>query len=174
MTTAANVRVGVTGGVYGAPTDSTLPTDNAAELDAAFEELGYVSEDGVVQAINSDTTEIKAWQNADVVRKIQTSHDLTYALTFLETNDAVLEAYYGTNAAAGVVEVTGAQGTRQAWVIEVIDGDEVIRIAIPDGQITDRGDVTYANAEAIAYPITITCYPDADGVKAYIYTGAAS
>lgn len=166
--TADNVRVGVTGGVFGAPSESTLPTDATAELDGAFEDLGYVTEDGVSQAIGIDITEIKAWQNGDVVRKVQTKHDLTYAFAMLETSPAALEAYYG-NYDAGVVEIRGDQGIRQSWVINVIDGDNKIRIVIPDGQVTERGDISYVNGDAVSYPVTITCYPDDDSVKAYMY-----
>ena len=168
-TTAGNVRVGVTGGVYGAPAGTTLPTTVDGALDGGFVELGYISEDGITQAIASDITDIQAWQNGDVVRKVQTSHDLTYAMAFLETSEAVLEAYYG-NFAAGEVEIKGEQGVRQCWVLQVIDGNTAIRIVIPDGQVTERGDIAYVNGEAVQYPVTITCYPDSLGVKAYMYT----
>lgn len=172
--TADNVRVAVTGAAYGAPLGTTLPTTVGGALNAAFEDLGYVSEDGIVQAINSSITNIKAWQNGDIVRKIQTEHDLTYALSLLETSDETLAAYYG-NYVDGVVELNGEQGVRQAWVFQIVDGHDQIRIVVPDGQVTERGDVTYANDEAIMYPLTITAYPDADGVKAYLYfLGAGS
>ena len=37
--------------------------------------------------------------------------------------------------------------------------------------MTERGDVVYKNDEAIGYEVTITCYPDQNGVKAYKYLG---
>lgn len=174
MGTAAAVKVGVTGAIYGAPTGTTLPTSVSGSLNAAFLDLGYADENGIVQSINSQVTEIKAWQNADVVRKIQTSHDLTYSLTFLETSDEVLAAFFG-DYTDGVVQVTGDEGVRQSWVFDVQDGGDTIRIVIPDGQITERGNVSFVNADAIKYPITISCFPDASGVKAYWYLlGAGS
>ena len=168
MTTASNVLVGVTGGAYIAPEGTTLPTDAVTAKDAAFEEVGYDHEDGVTQSISTDITDLRAWQNADVVRKIQTSHDLTYAFTMIETSDVTLAAYYG-NYAAGAVEVNSTALPHKSWVIEVIDGDDDLRIVIPDGQITERGDIVYQNGDAVGYPITITCFPDASDVKAYIY-----
>lgn len=172
--TAENVRVAVTGAIYGAPSGTTLPTAVDTEPDGAFEELGYVSEDGVTQAIGSERNEIKAWQNGDVVRKVQTSHDVTYQLAFLETTPAVLEAYYGNyddsgGAGEAVVELRGDSGTRQAWILNVLDGDNKQRVVIPDGEVTDQGDVVYVNGEAIQYDVTITAYPDENGVKAYLY-----
>lgn len=169
-TTAANVRVGVTGGAYHAPTASTLPTDATTARDAAFKDVGYISEDGVSQTINSDTTEIKAWQNGDTVRKVQTAHDVSFTFTMIETSAETLKVFYADAAAtATAVEVTGAQSPHEAWVIEVLDGLQTIRIVLPDAQVTDRGDVVYKTDEAIGYEITLTAYPDTSGVKAYVY-----
>jgi hypothetical protein len=174
MTTASNVRVGVTGAVYGAPTGTALPTSATASLNAAFEELGYLTEDGIRENNGSEVTDIKAWQNAAVVRSIQTSHTLTYHMTFMETSDQVLETFYG-NYENGTVEIRGELGVRQSWVLHVEDGDDLRRIVIPDGQVTETGEVAYVNGEAVTYPVTITCFPDNDEVKAYHYIlGAGS
>lgn len=167
VTEADNVRVGVTGAAAYAPVGTDLPVTTAEALDAAFEDIGYIGEKGITQGIKADVTDIKAWQNGDVVRKVQTSHDLTYQLIMLETNDRSLEAYYGD-----VEEITGHQLPHKAWVFDVADDTHDLRLVVPDGQISDRGDVTYSNGEAIGYEITITAYPDASGVKAYLYQEA--
>lgn len=172
--TAANVRVAVTGGVYRAPAGSVLPTDATAALASPFTdgEVGYATDEGVTQSIESDTTDLQAWQNGETVRTIQTSHTLTYALSLMETNENTLETYYGNHTgttSAGSVVINAEQGVRGAWVIQVLDGTHRIRICIPDGQVTERGETSFVNGEAIAYPITITCYPDNSGNKAYIY-----
>lgn len=170
-----NVRVAVTGGVYRAPEGSPLPTDATATLNVAFKELGYVTEDGVTEAQGTNTNDIVAWQNGDIVRKVQTSHDLTYAFSMLETNDEVIDAFYG-NGDAESYEINGAQPGRFSWVIEVLDGDAHIRIVIPSAQITERGDKTLVNGDAITYPFTLTAYPDPNysgsedaPAKAYVY-----
>lgn len=169
MTTAANVRVGVTGTVNKADAGTTLPTDATTALDGGFEELGYLSEDGIRENRSVNVTEIRAWQNSDVVRKVKTSDDLTYSFTAIETNDQVLETYYG-NYTNGVVEVSGAEGFRGVWVFEIEDGDDITRIVVPDGQITEFGEVVYANnGDARGYPMVVTAYADADDNKAYIY-----
>ena len=166
--TADNVRVAVTGGIFVAPTGTALPTSPLDALNGSFADLGYIGEDGITESQNADSADIKAMQNGDTVRKVQTSHDLTYQFTMIETTDAVLAQYYGP-LSAGVVHVTGDQLPRQSWVLEIEDGDVLIRAVVPDGQITERGDITYANGEAIGYQVTLTAYPDESGVKAYIY-----
>ncbi len=170
-TVSDNVRVGVTGAVYVAPSGTALPTSSAASLNAAFEELGYMDENGVAEIINEQITNIRAWQNSDIVRKVQTEHDVTYGFTPLETNPVVLEAFYGnyTDGTDGEVEVRGGLADRFSWVIDVIDGDNELRIVIPDGQLTQRGQVNHVATDATKYPMTITGYPDGDGVKAYQY-----
>jgi hypothetical protein len=83
-----------------------------------------------------------------------------------------METFYG-NYTNGVTQITGAQTDGLAWVIHIIDGTDLIRIAIPDGQITELGDVVYNNGDAIARQVTITCYPNVSGVKAYVYLGGS-
>lgn len=180
MLDASNVRVGVTGAVYVAPSGSTLPTGTSSAINSSFEDVGYIHEDGVTETQDTDTEDIVAWQNGATVRKIQTSHDLMYAFTMLETNDVTLKEYYGDFTAGALasdddtVEIRGEELPRRAWVLSVLDGDHVIRAVIPDGQVTERGEVVYANGEAVAREVTITCYPDTDGVKAYVYLNDGS
>lgn len=170
---AGNVMVGVTGAALVAPVGTTGPTDAVAPVAATYKDVGYIHEDGVTQTIDTDTSDIKAWQNGDVVRKIQTSHDYTLNMKFIETTDTTLGLYYADDSAtATAIKVTGAQSAHKAWVLDVVDGDRTVRIVLPDAQITERGDVTYKNDEAIAYEVTITAYPDASGVKAYLYLDA--
>lgn len=173
--TAANVRVGkplTTGGLLTAPLLTALPTDTTTALNAAFSAGGYLGDDGVVQTIDTDSNDIKAW-GGDIVRTVQTSHKLTYAFTLIETASASLGTYYGAANVTGTslitVKIVAGDLPHQEWVLEVRDGASKIRIAIPDGQVTDRGDVSYTDGDAVAYPCTITCYPDSSGVKAYMY-----
>lgn len=166
---ADNVRVATTGQIFRAPVGTALPTNATSAPAAAFlaNEIGFVSDGGITESMGADTTDIQAWQNGDVVRTIQTSHTVTWAWEMLETNSLTLAAFYG-NFAANTVQITGDQPGHYSWIIDVDDQGNNIRIVIPDGQITERGDVTYANAEAVRYPVTVTAYP-VSGVKAYKY-----
>ena len=170
--TRANVRVAVTGGVYRGVSGTTVPTTVAGALDVALKDQGYVGEDGITQSIDKDTTDITAWQGSDIVREVQTSHKLTYQLKLIEVNPETLKTVYG-NHAAGTTLITGATLAASAWVFNVVDGENLIRLVIPDGQVHEIGDVVYAAGEEVGHEITITCYPDASGVKAYLYNGTA-
>lgn len=39
----------------------------------------------------------------------------------------------------------------------------VLRIVIPDGQVTEPGDTSYTDSDAIGYDMTVSCYPGSDG-----------
>jgi hypothetical protein len=51
----------------------------------------------------------------------------------------------------------------------MIDGERKLRLVIPDGQITDRGDMTFTRQGAVTIPVTIAASPDATGNTVYIY-----
>jgi hypothetical protein len=167
---AANVRVAISGAFMVADLGTALPTTAADTPNMAFKDAGYISEDGITQTIDSDTTDIKAWQNGDVVRTIQTSHKVTLQLTMLETTALTNKIYYAdSEASATAVKVAGKQAPHQTVILDVLDGDKVIRLCAPDAQVTERGEITYKNEEAISYNVTLTCYPDSKGVKLYKY-----
>ena len=157
-TNASNVRVAVTGSVSLAPAGTTLPTDNSTVLPAAFTDVGFISSAGIVQSTGESTTDITAWQNASLVRRVQTAHAVTYAFTMIETNAVSLAAYYG-NYLAGAVQLKAGLQPAGVWVLQVIDGTSLLRIVCPSGQATAHGDVTFDNNVEVGYMLTVTCYP---------------
>lgn len=165
-----------TGAVYRAPLGSTLPTDATTALDAAFVKLGYVSEDGLVNENSPESDDIKAW-GGDTVLTLQTEKNDTFTLTLLEVMDVnVLSAVYGSSNVTGTlgtgitVKANGDEAAEASWAFELALRDGALkRISIPDGKITEIGEITYADDEAVGYEITITCYPDSSGNTHYEY-----
>lgn len=166
--TADNVVVGITGKVYIGATSATAPTSSSATL-TGFTELGYVHSDGVSFTIDKSTNQIRAWQNADLVREVITEATATYTFSLLETTEDVIETYFGSAITAGKVELNpAATGGRKSFVIDVVDGDKVIRHYIPSGEILSVTEQKIANGEPISYGITVTAYASA-GRSADIY-----
>jgi hypothetical protein len=167
MTTAANVRVGVTGAIYVAPVATPLPTTSTATLNAAFVSLGYISEDGVSETYDDSVTDIVAWQSAQVVRATTSESSASLSWTMIETNRRVLEVFHRgstmeTSGANHTLSVKPIQASPRSWILDVIDGLQIIRIVVGLGEIVERGEVMYRNGEAVAYPVTMRCYPDAN------------
>lgn len=179
-----NVAAGkplATGGVLSAPMSTVLPTDASTAPVAAFAGTGYISDDGVQETIGRDTDKVKAW-GGDVVKILQTEHSVTWEYAMIEALRAeVNKEVYGepnvvvtaATASTGTqlaVKVTAAQLPHRARIFEINDGTARVRICVPDSQITEVGDVTYADGSVISYPVTVEGFPDATGVKAYKYT----
>lgn len=173
-TDSSNVRVAVTGEVSVGPTATTAPADIDAAL-TGFVGLGYVGEDGITESRERSTTDIKAWQNADTVRTVVTDANLSYTFKLIETTEAALELFYGSSADTdGSLTVTPATtGGRKSFVIDVEDGADLLRIYIPEGEVSEVGDVVYASGEPIGYEVTVRAYPNTDlGGSAQIFSSA--
>jgi hypothetical protein len=156
--TAENVVVGITGEVYVGPTTATAPESSTDAL-AGFTSLGYVSADGIEFGMDKTTNQIRAWQNADLVREVITEGTVTYSFSMLETNESVIETYFGSIMVDGKIEINPVNtGGRKSFVIDVVDGDKTIRHYIPTGEILAIEAQTIVNGEPVAYGVTITAY----------------
>lgn len=162
--TAANVRRGITGEVSVGATSATAPTGTGSTI-TGFTGLGYVNEDGVKEVRDRSVDDIKAWQNADTVRTVISDASLKYTFTLMETTKTVVETVYGVTVTQTVTEgnyviVPSSTGGQKSWVIDVVDGTNLKRIYVPNGEITEVGEVTYSNGDPIAYEVTLQTYPN--------------
>lgn len=184
MATSSNVSAGkplVGGAIYIAPIGSTLPTDATTDLDTAFVSLGYISDAGVTEGQNVDTSEIKAW-GGDTVLNINNGRTFTCQFTMLEVkNESVQKLVYGDSNVSGALS-TGltVKGNNDALpghaiVIEkILTDNTAMRTVYPAAYITDIADVTFADSDAIGYQVTATATPDSAGNSKYDYIKAAS
>lgn len=166
-----NPRIWIGADVYTAPVGTTLPTDTSASLNAAFRALGLLSEDGMTEGRDEDVTDHWAWGGI-LVRTTRSKHKRTFVVTALEDNDVVFDlANPGSNTAT-----TGGVTTRtvyvpdpnpQAFVIHLTDGSTVKRLAVPRGEVSVVGEKTYSDAEMTMTELTITVYPDENGLLFY-------
>lgn len=190
MPNVNDVRIGApeqktTGAIKHAPVGTTLPVlsdigASGVTLDPAFVGDEYVSEDGLTLSPSMSTTNIKDWSGT-VVRKLLEEFDGTLSWTMISTNEDTLKIAFGddyvTSAAASSVhgaQVRAALGAHlpdtQSWVFLMKDGDARVVIVVPNGQITEVGDVTFVSNNAIGWQVTLSTYPDSDGNSIYIMT----
>lgn len=167
MTFAAMPRV--TGALRNAPLGTTGPTDASEELDAAWQDTGYIGEDGFTESTTRDSEQKRAL-GGSLVRVLQTSFGTTVSFTFLESmNLTVLKRVYGEDNVSVTTEghVTVKRNKkplpREAWVIDLEDGDSLDRSYIPDGQISEVGDVVRVHSDLVQYEVTIECFEDEEG-----------
>lgn len=154
---AGNVVVAGTGTVWVAPEGTPMPTD-LAPLDDPWNDMGYVSEDGVTFTISRDQEDIGAWQSLEPVRVLVTSEPKVIAFELMEFDtESLLLAFRGGEVAGTTVKTytppdPGAEDTR-AMVIDGIDGDSTFRFAFP--RVGLQGDVEWSlvRSDAIRLPL---------------------
>lgn len=169
-----------TGGVLAGPVTAKLPKSLKDSIGPEFESLGYVTEDGVTEAVARDSEKKKAWGGA-IVKILTTDHEANWSFALMETaNVAGLKAVYGedniTDNGDGesTLKINTDELPERAFIFDMLDkGSKVSkRIVIPKGRITEIGDVVYTHQDTTAFEVTIEAMEDKDGNKAYIYTSS--
>jgi hypothetical protein len=157
--------VGATGAVYVAPVGTTLPTSIAAALDAAFIDLGLLTEDGVTVAPSVSQEVIRAWQRLTRVRTIITERDFEIEFEMMQWNEDTLPFAMGGGAI--VVDVVGPPAEysydfpdddvrdERAMVIEWQDGTKDYRLVIPRLEVTDLASLTVARTDTANLGVTL-------------------
>lgn len=151
---------GVSGGVSSAPLGTTLPADALEALDAAFVNYGFISEDGLTETNEKSSDKIKAW-GGRIVKNLQTDSSASFSFSFIESSNAdVLKAICGEdNVTVSGSSITAKFDLEQlpsrVWNFDVRDGEKRVRVSVPNGQITELGDVTYGDEDVIAYEVTV-------------------
>lgn len=166
----------VAGAVSVADVGAELPADASTELSGEFVGLGYISEDGVVNSNSMEVDTQKAW-GGDTVVISETEKTDTFKFTLIEAlNVDVLKEIYGKNNVTGDLDsgikiaANGEERENRSWVIEtILKGGVLKRTVIPEGRITEVGDVTYKDDEIVGYETTITAQPDETGNTHYEY-----
>lgn len=176
---SAHVSVGkpkVGGAIFRAPLGTALPTDATTTLNEAFENLGYISEDGVVNSNSPESDPIKAWGGSTVCTT-QTGKEDTWQFTLIEAlSVAPLKLVYGDSNVAGdlstgiTIQANDKQQPDSCLVIDMImRGGVLKRIVLPSAAVSEVGDITYTDSDAVGYQTTLTASPDDSGNTHYEY-----
>lgn len=179
MSDTSNVTYGkpaVGGAVYSAPADTALPTDATTELAAAFKSLGYISEDGLINENSPESENIKAW-GGDTVLTVQTSKEDSFSYSLIEVlNIDVLKEIYGAANVTGTLETgisitaNSAEPEEHVIVIDMILKKGYLkRIVIPKAKVSEVGEITYSDGDAVGFETTVMALPDDDGNTHYEY-----
>ncbi len=171
-----NAKPKVGGAIYSAPTGTALPTDATSALNTAFKCLGYVSDDGIQNSDERKTDDIKAW-GGDIINSVQKEKTDTFKYTLAEVlNVDVLKEVYGDANVTGtldtgvVVKSNSTELKEHVIVIELVLRDNVLkRIVIPQGKVTEIGEIKYVDGDDVGYETIVTCFPDDNSNTHYEY-----
>ncbi|MEU0493489.1 hypothetical protein ABZ249_30045 [Nocardiopsis sp. NPDC006139] len=178
--------VGANGGGWVAPRRTAQPAELEEAPTGLWKPLGAVNGDGLNQSFEEDQESFIPWGLTTPFRKVTTSSERSFSATLWETmRPAVLSLMYKkTIEEMTPDEVTGKlqfaeSGTGQpdprAFIWDVYDGPAIHRYYIPEGEVTNRGDVEHATTAMRGYELTFSAYPDEAGNTIYhsLYVPAA-
>lgn len=177
--TAAKPRTA--GVIFRAPLGTPLPTDATSNLASAYKALGHIGEDGFTNS-NTATSEDIRDMGGSVVMTVQTEKEDKFSCKLIDALDIeVQKAIYGEDNVDGTINtgltisVNADEPEEAVWVLDTVMRNGVLqRIVIPDGKISELGEIAYKRDEAVGYDVTITALPDNAGNSHYIYMGVTS
>jgi hypothetical protein len=147
--------------VWVGPKGTTGPT--ALEAPAAgFNEVGWLSEDGVSFSRAEDKQVFRAHQGGKIVKRKTSSVDDTFKFQCLETTAITLGLLYKgqtPTVATGVATIHVTNQTindERAWVLdEHLDDGSTIRYVIPSGTAETTAEVVWKTDEMTVYEFTV-------------------
>jgi hypothetical protein len=155
-------------------TNASLPTNASSSLDAAFTEIGTISADGISEATSQETNDVFMWQGNALARRLRGQFTKEFTFAAMETSLVTLGVQFAgstiTQTAEGVtIAEKPPTADRRNWVLHGIDGSRALRLVVPLGEVTGRGDVVWSSENVTVYEWTLTCYVDSSGNVLYRY-----
>lgn len=166
-----------TGAVAVAPEGTAMPTDARSALASAWDDGGYVSEDGLSVTITRTTTPIKDWSKQNI-RNLLTDFGGAIAVSFLQVDEFAAKRMFGednvtvtaaTRDAGEIIKIgIGAElPPIEAWCFSMKDGDARIRVCVPRGQMTDVNQIDFKPDAGHVIGGTLAAYDDGTGKSVY-------
>ena len=166
---------GVRGGyIFVAPVGTTLPTDYSTALPTAYKCLGFISEEGYVETVDSDSEDLVD-MNGDLMDSPQTSRVESAQLTLAEIKAMTLKLMYGDENVtdkAGVITVKHNGNSNGTWAVVLdllLKNNRKWRKVVPLFQCSELDDLTLAVGELAARALTAKYLTDGDGNTCYDY-----
>lgn len=184
---AAKVYIGTadqsatTGAISSGAIVETIPNtiDEALTAIEGFTSSGYVSEDGLSMSTDYGTQGIREW-NGNLVRTILESFTGEMSWSSIQLDEASAKQAFG-NENVTATAATAEHGTQlkigigahlpetKSWGFRMKDGNARAVVFIPRGQVTAVDSIDFTATDAIALPVTLSCYDDGTGNSIYIF-----
>ena len=144
----------------------TAPESLTKAAPSPFEEVGWLSPDGITLTPTDEVAKLKGFQGGRVVRVKTTSSETSFTFQALESTLLTMGLALGvasSEKAGGVTKHT-MLGSREVedrqFLIGTFDGDVKWLWHIPHGSVTEKQEITLGNEEIAAYSITVEIIGD--------------
>jgi hypothetical protein len=177
---ADQIVVAVNGNLYAEanPPPTAAPTNTATALNAAFINMGYISDEGATITVGQTTQSFGAWQTPHPVKTIVTGRSLKIETKLIEWDEVTWELVFGGQAADNSAEWSFTPDDSddvRTWSIVLewentsanAQTNDQFRLYIPTAVVT--GDTSFVlNRKGIAeLPLTIEAVQDATSTSAW-------
>jgi len=166
---------GVRGGyIFVAPVGTALPTDYSTALASTYKCLGFISEDGYAESVESDSEDIVD-MNGDLMDSPKTSRVESAQLTLAEIKAATLKVMYGDDNVtdkAGMITVLHNGNDATTWVVVLdllLKNNRKWRKVVPLFQCSELDTLTLAVGELAGRAMTAKYLTDESGNTCYDY-----
>lgn len=133
------------GGLYAAAAGSTLPANLAASLDAAFEAVGWLTEDGLGFSPNLTASDpIKGWPRGEVLLLPAATLEPTFKFTLGQHDADVLDWVVSPSREMALILEYKATAT----------GD-LHRLILPKVKVTESGEIPFNTEDMVAVELTV-------------------
>lgn len=173
-----NVK-GVEGGYGFCATAGTTVPSVGSSLGSSFDNMGFISSDGLEESIESDKTEVVD-MNGEVVYVMTSKETEKIKITLISFTLAALKEMHGhgnvsSTSSLITIQHKATNRTQQTYVFDLLLKDgRAWRKVIPYGQVTEVGPIVHGAGNVFGREITITCAPDSSGVRIYDYIQVTS
>ncbi|KOU30226.1 tail protein [Streptomyces sp. WM6373] len=177
ITRAADLaQVGANGGGWVADLGTAAPAGPLTQPASPWLPIGAISDDGLVQGFDEESQEYTPWGYTSPFRTQITKSLRTFKLTAWETARTTVQSLQyripivdltPSSGLTSFAETASPTPDRRAFWFIVLDGDISRGFYIPEGEISDRADVTHKQDQMAGFEWTITAYPDEAGNTVY-------
>lgn len=182
MGDSANIIVGTAGKAYAAAVGTTFPVGPEVAWPAGFTDMGFITPDGLEEAMAEERTQLDAWGEDAPVVDLAKKRTQTFKLTFRETTAQLLSLYYQVQLAnmTSTAAAVGPPATKQflsfgsgstqdtvetALGLDVIYGGKRHRIMIARCGVSDRGARKHSADDSSNYELTFTALSAPGGAQ---------
>ncbi|GGX26951.1 phage tail tube protein [Streptomyces chryseus] len=155
--------------VYVAALDTPAPTA-FADPASAWMNAGWVTTDGGVFKMEEESKDIEAAGSLEPIRSLMIKSSKTNQVTFLEYLNPLVRSLYDNVPVSSLKPTAGIvtydlpdkpNDLRYAFLFDSFDGDKRVRLYMPNGKVTERGDEQGQTQQESSLQMTFKFYKGA-------------
>lgn len=146
-----------------------------ADPGSAWINLGWITTEGGLFKIEEESTDVEAAGSLEPIRTLMTKSVKSTQVTFLEGLNPMVRALYDNVALDSLEPTTDVASyslpdkpndIRYAFIFDTMDGTKRMRLYMPNGKVTERGDEQPQTSDVMGVQMTFKFYRGASNAAA--------